>query len=224
MTDDNQLFGHDMRHRPLPRVMPTAEHGYFGRLSGYGDVPSGYVTVDISMLDSIPKDAKWLDRRKLAIPIRDFARARQLTIHEQWTLLQHFSLHLFYDEGKYHKHYSPSLANALMEAYNANKMSEFTALFWDIRRDDPATVKAMEKDIRKAEKKLMTITDDVGRCQGQRNRMLAKVEGGDRLTAIERRDLSWAENCISENEPVMFALRAKIASMRGYIEDRTLEY
>ena len=111
-----------------------------------------------------------------------------------------------------------------MEAYNANKMSEFTALFWDIRRDDPATVKAMEKDIRKAEKRLMAISDDIGRCRGQRNCLLAKVEGGDMLTVVERRDLSWAENCISENEPVMFALRAKIASMRGYIESRTLEY
>ena len=224
--DDDLLFGRDMRHRPGPRIMPTSRSGrMLSKYEGYGDVPDGFVTVDISTLDGqIPKDARWLSNRKLCVSIKDFARARKLTIHEQWTLFQHLNINLFYNEGNQRRWYPPSFKEALITADKAGKMSEFTNLFWDIRRDDPETVKHLEESITVWQKKLDIVSRDVWIAQSNLKLLYDKVNYNSILTLQERKKLNMYENCVRENEPVRIALEAKVIALRDYIEIRSLEF
>ena len=103
-------------------------------------------------------------------------------------------------------------------------MSDFTDLFWDIRRDDPETVKHLEESIREWQKKLDIVSQDVWTAQSNLKLLYDKVNYNSILTLQERKKLNMYENCVRENEPVKIALEAKVRALRDYIESRSLEF
>lgn len=155
MYDDHgeELFGHDGRHKP-PRFVPmlTADnwgnsHGrvcysqfcrtYESNYSEYalkslGCVPKNYVIVNAKEVHYNPETALKVGHGRVAIPVKEFARQKRLTLLEQWELMNPRWVGTYFDyTGKYpYNNHRPNLKAAMNEAMEQGTFDEFMQQFW----------------------------------------------------------------------------------------------
>lgn len=155
MYDDrgDELFGHDGRHRPplIPRLLTArgwkGSHGrlafdMFNRaqdvnMSEYavsiiGGLPSGYVIVNADILEFDVHKAIKVGNRRVAIPVKEYARQQRLSILEQWELMNPNWVGTYFGEksdwtfnGR-----RPQLKKAVEKAKDEGKYIEFASRFW----------------------------------------------------------------------------------------------
>ena len=164
---EEQLFGVDMRHRPPLTILPTQEHGWAssrGRLayssmnrrqelnySEYaltmmGTMPKGYVIVNESEIHYNTETAFRVSHNRVAIPVKEFAKQKKLSLEEQWELMNpqwvgtYFG---FLGEDPY-RNRRPSLAKAISDAMEQDRLDEFMSQFWSAEYDHRKAIERLE--------------------------------------------------------------------------------
>lgn len=149
---DDALFGRDMRYKPPLATALTEEHGWGGShgrlafsqmnrsqesniseyaISTLGCVPNGYVIVSESSVKYNPDTALKVCHGRVAIPVKEFARQRKLTLREQWELMNPKWVGTYF--GRISDHYDrqrPSLEKAIASAKEKNRYEDFISQFW----------------------------------------------------------------------------------------------
>lgn len=151
--DEDRLFGHDCRHRPslIPRLLTARRwEGSRGRLaldkfnraqdknmseyavSTIGGLPSGYVIVNADSMEYDAQKAIKVSNRRVAIPVKEYARQQRLSILEQWELMNPSWVGTYFGErsdwtfnGR-----RPNLKHAIKQAKDEGRYIEFAAMFW----------------------------------------------------------------------------------------------
>jgi hypothetical protein len=154
---EEQLFGMDMRHKPPMPQMLTAEGwgSSHGRLaySGFnrqqainyseyavrtmGCVPQGYVIVNAHDVKFNPDTALRVAHGRVAIPVKEYAKQRKLTLEEQWELMNPKWVGTFFGfcgEEPY-RNRRPSLSQAIADAEQDGKLDSFLCQFWNAKID-----------------------------------------------------------------------------------------
>ena len=150
--DDDGLFGRDWRHKPPRADLLTIGHGWggsHGRLayssmvrtqehnmseyavSTMGCVPRGYVIVNEGAVDYDPDTAFKVGHRRVAIPVKEYAEQRHLTMREQWELMnpQWVGTYFGIAEDLFSRR-RPSLEKAIETAMSEDRYDEFISQFW----------------------------------------------------------------------------------------------
>lgn len=159
MYDDHgeELFGHDGRHKP-PRADLLTERGwgnshlrlaYSGMnrqqatnyseyaMNTIGMVPHGYVIVNAKDVRYNTETALKVAHNRVAIPVKEFARQRRLTLKEQWELMNPKWIGTFFGhKGEdIWRNQRPTLERAMSEAMDADCFDDFMRQFWSATSD-----------------------------------------------------------------------------------------
>ena len=164
--DDDGLFGYDMRHKPPPADMLTASgwgfsHGRLAysnmvrsqesnyseyALSTMGGVLKGYVIVNAKDFDYNIDTAFKVAHNRVAIPVKEYAKQRRMTLEEQWELMNPRWVGTFSDRAEdynYFRKKRPSFRQALAESIENDRYEEFIAQFWTL--DEETEIVCMMK-------------------------------------------------------------------------------
>ena len=184
MYDDNgnELFGHDGRHKP-PRVDLLTARGWGdsrGRLayssmnrqqetnfSEYaintlGCVPPNYVIVNARDVRYNPDTALKVGHGRVAIPVKEFAMQRRLSLKEQWELMNPrwvgtFFGHLGEDTWRNRR---PNLERAMVDAMNADRFDEFMRQFWSATSDHADAIGRLNDRAKDLQKRADVLHED----------------------------------------------------------------
>lgn len=164
MYDDrgDELFGHDGRHKPPMADLLTMKGGWgcsHGRLaysginrqqdanmSEYaiktiGMMPKGYVIINADTMDYDPETAFRVGPHRVAVPVKELARDRRLTIQEQWELMNpryigtYFNFNLVVNLSR-----RPEFDEAYQDAIANGETEEFLAQFWTPEYEHEAAI------------------------------------------------------------------------------------
>lgn len=154
MYDDHgqELFGQDGRyHPPLPNLLTEDGWGnsrgrlaysYLNRqqetnyseyaLATIGLMPEGYVIVNAKDVEYNPDTALKVAHNRVAIPVKDYARQRRLTLAEQWELMNPRWVGTYFGVGKQDAFCNkrPNLSEAITNSVLADKSDSFMQQFW----------------------------------------------------------------------------------------------
>ena len=178
MYDDSgeSLFGHDGRHKPPPIPELLTERGWgssHGRLaysnmnrqqdsnmSEYaintiGMLPKNYVIINESTMDYNPDTAFRVGPHRVAIPVKELARDRRLTIQEQWELMNpryigtYFNIDCRSKRHDFDKAYQEAIANGEEE--------QFLSQFWTLEYEHSAAIYRLRIRLDNLEDERMTL-------------------------------------------------------------------
>ena len=162
MYDDsgNDLFGHDGRYKPpLPNLLTEdgwgGSHGrlaysYMNRqqesnyseyaLATMGLMPEGYVIVNAKDVEYDPETALKVGHNRVAIPVKEYARQRRLTLAEQWELQNPRWIGTYFGVGTQDAFCNkrPNLSDAIVSATHAGEYESFMSRFWTAAEHLPA--------------------------------------------------------------------------------------
>ncbi len=168
---EDRLFGQDMRHKPPLPVLPTAKRGWansHGRLaysqmsrvnernySEYaldtmGCMPKGYVIVNESEVRVNRETAIRCSRGRVAIPLKEFAKQRHLSLYEQWELMHPQWIGTFFGErGIISYHFRrPSLEQAMSDAMGEDRLDEFMQQFYAPSYNNADAIARLEQRVK----------------------------------------------------------------------------
>jgi len=202
---EENLFGVDMRHRPPLTIMPTEEHGWggsHGRLaysqmnrakewnySEYavntmGLMPKNYIIVNVDEVRINKNTAFKVGHKRAAIPVKEFARQKHLSLKEQWELMNSQWIGTFFGylgEDPY-RNRRPSLEQAMSDAMDQNRYDEFMSQFWSAEYGHKKAVERLERRA----KDLDNIVESLNRQRTDIDRHLFKAESD-----INKGQLKW---------------------------------
>ena len=167
--DDDGLFGHDMRHKPPMADMLTAKGGWGfshgrlaysnmvrsqeGNISEYavttvGGPLKGYVIVNAREVPYNKDTALKVAHNRVAIPVKEFARFRHLSPHDQWELMNPRWVGTFDDNGSMINPFRskrPTLGQAMSDAMDDDRYDEFMRQFWSPEYEHKAALDRLER-------------------------------------------------------------------------------
>ena len=191
---DDALFGRDMRYKPPLAPALTEEHGWGGShgrlafsqmnrsqesniseyaISTLGCVPKGYVIVSESSVKYNPDTALKVCHGRVAIPVKEFARQRKLTLREQWELMNPKWVGTYF--GRISEHYDrqrPSLEKAIASAKEKNRYEDFVSQFWLANDEHHAAIERLRRWM----EKLQSQADEIGEKVLKLELKISKVE------------------------------------------------
>ena len=168
-TDDDGLFGHDMRHQPPRADLLTAKGGWGfshgrlaysnmvrsqeGNISEYavtmvGGALKGYVIVNAREVPYNKDTALKVAHNRVAIPVKEFARFRHLSPHDQWELMNPRWVGTFHDNGSMINPFRskrPTLGQAMSDAMDADRYDEFIRQFWSPEFEHKEALERLER-------------------------------------------------------------------------------
>lgn len=151
MWKDDLLFGKDGRHHPpMPKLLTARgfqnSHGRlaytsFQRSNAYnmseyayktlGMMPKHYVIVNDRTVDYDPDTALRVGHHRVAIPVKEFARARHLSCMEQWELMHPQWIGTYFTDIDKYRYKRMMFGDALTDAMLHDREAEFYADFWN---------------------------------------------------------------------------------------------
>lgn len=175
MYDDHgeELFGHDGRHKPPQADLLTVEFRlHMSRqdeqdFSAYaikqlGCVPKNYVIVNAREIPFNPDTALKVGHGRVAIPVKEFARAKRLTLKEQWELMNpQWVGSYFGNRGEdIYRNTRPNLFKAISEAKDADRLEEFKQQFWSAIYGHEEAIRRLDKRANELELMSYDLYDD----------------------------------------------------------------
>jgi len=165
---EESLFGRDMRHKPPITIMPTEEHGWgcsHGRLayssmnraqeknySEYaittmGMMPKNYIIVNVNEVHINNETALKVCHNRVAIPVKEFARQKRLSLKEQWELMnpQWIGTYFGYRGEDPYRSRRPTLEKAMSDAMEQGKFDEFMSQFWSAQYGHKDAIERLER-------------------------------------------------------------------------------
>ena len=179
MYDDSgeSLFGHDGRHKPPPIPELLTERGWgssHGRLaysnmnrqqdsnmSEYaintiGMLPKNYVIINESTMDYNPDTAFRVGPHRVAIPVKELARERWLTIQEQWELMNPRYIGTYFNI-EYNSSKRPDFDEAYQDAIANGEEDQFLSQFWTLEYEHSAAIYRLRLRLDNLEDERMTL-------------------------------------------------------------------
>ena len=180
---EENLFGVDMRHRPPLTILPTEEHGWggsHGRLaysqinraqewnySEYavntmGLMPKNYIIVNANEIKVNKDSALKVSKGRYAIPVKEYARQKRLTLKEQWELMNPQWVGTFFGlcgDDPY-RHRRKTLEDAIAEAIAQKCYDEFMQQFWSAKQAHKAAVERLERRAKELEKRSISFSKE----------------------------------------------------------------
>ena len=186
MYDDigDELFGHDGRHKPPRADLLTLAYANINRqqetnYSEYavrtlGCVPKNYVIVNAREVRYNPDTALKVGHGRVAIPVKEFAKQRRLTLKEQWELMNPqwvgtFFGHLGEDIWRNRR---PNFERAMVEAMDENRLDDFMSQFWSAVYGHGDAIERLSNRAKELQKQADSLYDDYMSLQ----RRIARVE------------------------------------------------
>ena len=179
MYDDSgeSLFGHDGRHKPPPIPELLTERGWGGSrlrlaytgmnrqdegnmseyaISTMGTMPKGYVIINESTMDYNPETAFRVGSHRVAIPVKELARDRRLTIQEQWELMNPRYIGTYFNI-EYNSSKRPDFDEAYQEAVANGEAEQFLSQFWTLEYEHSAAIYRLRLRLDNLEDERMTL-------------------------------------------------------------------
>lgn len=176
---DESLFGHDGRHKPNPIPELLTERGWgssHGRLaysnmnrqqdsnmSEYaintiGMLPKNYVIINESTMDYNPETAFRVGSHRVAIPVKELARDRRLTIQEQWELMNPRYIGTYFNiDFDSCRSKRPDFDEAYQEAISNWEAEQFLSQFWTLEYEHSAAIYRLRLRLDNLEDERMTL-------------------------------------------------------------------
>ena len=247
--NEENLFGWDMRHRPPITILPTEEHGWgnsHGRLAysnmnrsqewnyseyaikSMGMMPKNYVIVNISEVKINRDTAFKCGHNRVAIPVKEFARQKHLSLKEQWELMnpQWVGTYFGYFGEDPYRSRRPTFERAMQQAMDEDRFDEFMSQFWSAEYGHKKAIQRLE---RRADN-LSREADSLYRQFIGRQREASKVENDINKGQLERYHLQgynaheYLEELKREAENLYWRYRhaeSKAKKIREYIDSIT---
>lgn len=168
---EENLFGVDMRHKPPLTILPTQEYGWGNShhrlaysslnrsqeynyseyaLNTMGFMPKNYIIVNEKEVHLNKSTAFRVSRNRVAIPVKEFARQKRLTLKEQWELMNPQWIGTFFGlfgEDPYRSR-RPTLEQAMEQAMQTNSFDEFMQQFWSAKYGHQEAIERLERRAR----------------------------------------------------------------------------
>ena len=227
---EEKLFGVDMRHKPPLTIMPTEEHGFggsHGRLaysqinrsqewnySEYavntmGLMPKNYIIVNANEVNINKESALKVCKGRVAIPVKEFARQKRLTLKEQWELMNPQWVGTFFGHlgDDPYRNRRKTLEDAISEAVGQNRLDEFMRQFWSAKHGHKDAVERLERRATELERRsnelyreCLGLNDQINNVESDINKGLLEFYHLQGLNAHEylnelravRREIRWA--------------------------------
>ena len=194
--DDEGLFGRDRsRHKPPFVYLPTSDNGWessHGRLaysqmvrthetnvSEYavrtmGSMPKGYVIVNAQEVPYHRNTALKVAHNRVAIPVKEYAKYRHLTLREQWELMnpKWVGTYFGFKGEDYYRSRRPTLEQALSKAMEDDRYDEFMRQFWSPEYEHKEALERMERRMKNLQRRAEALRNSVEDW----NRQITKVE------------------------------------------------
>ncbi len=168
---EDNIFGVDMRHKPPLTILPTQEKGWEssrGRLaysqmnraqernySEYaldtmGIMPKNYIIVNQAEVKVNKETAIKVCHGRVAIPVKEFARQKRLSLKEQWELMNPQWIGTFFGNrgDDPYRNRRPSLEQAMNDAMAQDKFDEFMQQFWSAEYGHKSAIERLEKRVK----------------------------------------------------------------------------
>ena len=176
---DDALFGHDGRHMPSPIPQLLTARGWgnsHGRLaysqmnrqqddnmSEYavktiGMLPKGFIIVNDDTVGYDSETAFRVGHHRVAIPVKEFARCRRLTIREQWELLNPRYIGTYFrSDFDSCRSKRPDFDEAYQEAIANGEGEQFLSQFWTLEYEHSAAIYRLRLRLDNLEDERMTL-------------------------------------------------------------------
>jgi len=189
MYDDigDELFGHDGRYKPPRADLLTMKDGWAGsegrlayskmnrqqasNMSEYaiatmGMMPKGYVIINDSTMDYDRDTAFRVAPHRVAVPVKELARDRWLTIQEQWELMNPNYIGTYFDFNFVASlSHRPEFDEAYQDAIANGKTDEFLKMFWTPEYEHEAAIHRLRMRLNDLEDKRMEMKMRVMRAE-----------------------------------------------------------
>ena len=194
---DESLFGHDGRHKPNPIPELLTERGWgssHGRLaysnmnrqqdsnmSEYaintiGMLPKNYVIINESTMDYNPETAFRVGSHRVAIPVKELARDRRLTIQEQWELMNPRYIGTYFNiDFDSCRSKRPNFDEAYQEAIANGEAEQFLCQFWTLEYEHSAAIYRLRLRLDNLEDERMTLKIHVSHCEAKVKRIKSDI-------------------------------------------------
>ena len=199
--NEENLFGVDMRHRPPLTIMPTEEHGWGGShgrlaysqmnrqqesnyseyaLNTMGILPKNYVIVNADEVNVNIESAFKVCRGRVAIPVKEFARQKRLTLKEQWELMnpQWVGTFFGYLGDDPYRSQRKTLEQAMSEAVDQNRLDEFMKQFWSAKHGHKAAIERLEQRANDLEQQSIELNRECLRLGDQIKKIESDISKG----------------------------------------------
>lgn len=197
MYDDHgdELFGHDGRHKPPPIPELLTERGWGGSrlrlaytgmnrqdegnmseyaISTMGTMPKGYVIINESTMDYNPDTAFRVGPHRVAIPVKELARERWLTIQEQWELMNPRYIGTYFNI-EYNSSKRPDFDEAYQDAIANGEAEQFLSQFWTLEYEHSAAICRLRVRLESLEDQRMTLKIHVSHCEAKVKRIKSDI-------------------------------------------------
>lgn len=247
MSDDQgeNLFGHDGRHKPNPIPELLTEDGWGdsrGRLAyrcmnrqsdnnmseyaikAIGMMPKGYVIVNEDTINYAPETAFRVGPHRVAIPIKELARNRRLTIFEQWELMNPRYIGTYFNaDFDSCRSKRPDFDDSYQEAIAKGETSQFLSLFWTPEDEHDSAIYRLRLRLDTLEDERMTLKTRVSRLQGDVRRIKSDI-AYQRIQLYDniQKSLSAAEEKLEKATHEYYAALEKIDKLKRYLKNYTI--
>ena len=198
MYDDQgeSLFGHDGRYKPpLPNLLTEkgfgGSHGrlaYTGlnrlddnniseyAITSLGFVPEGYVIVNEKNVHFSSDTALKVGHGRVAIPVKDFARQRHLTLQEQWELMNPKWVGTFNNlDWDTCRSKRLTLQQAIAKAKKDGRIQQFMQQFWSPIYEHGEAIKRLKKRAETLKREADKLHDQVMALQQKISRVESDI-------------------------------------------------
>ena len=248
MYDDlsENLFGHDGRHKPNPIPQMLTEDGWGGShgrlayscmnrqndsnmseyaINSIGMMPKGYVIVNEDTIDYDPETAFKVGPHRVAIPIRELARNRRLTIFEQWELMNPRYIGTYFN-ADFDSCRSKRLDfdEAYQDAIANGETSQFLSMFWTPEDEHDSAIYRIRLRLDTLEDERMTLKTRVSRLQGDVRRIKSDI-AYQRIQLYDniQKSLKSAEEHLEKATHEYYAMLEKIDKLKRYLKNYTFK-
>lgn len=242
---DDALFGHDGRHMPSPFPQLLTARGWGSshsrlaysqmnrqqddNMSEYavkaiGMLPKGYVIINADTMDYDPETAFRVSPHRVAVPVKELARDRWLTIQEQWELMNPRYIGTYfrndYDSCRSTR---PDFDEAYQEAITNGTDAQFIAQFWTPAREHEAAIDRLRRRLDALEDRRMELKTRVSHCRGKVRQIKSDI-AFQRIGIYEniQKSLMMAESNLENANHDYHALMEKIDKIERFLKNYTL--
>lgn len=199
--NEENLFGWDMRHRPPITILPTEEHGWDGShgrlaysnmnrsqernyseyaITTMGVMPKNYIIVNANEVHINNETAFKVCHNRVAIPVKEFAKQKRLTLKEQWELMnpQWIGTYFGHRGEDPFRSRRPTLEKAMSDAMEQGKLDDFMSQFWSASYGHEGAIHRLERRARELDRRADELRSQYNRAFNHIKKVEADINKG----------------------------------------------
>lgn len=146
-----------------------------------GMMPKNYIIVNESEVHYNTETALRVGHNRIAIPVKEFARQRRLSLKEQWELMNPQWIGTYFNCGGSdpYKNRRPTLEQAMDQAMQQDRFDEFMQQFWSAEYGHKKAIERLshraadlesrgreyDREISRLDRQIVKVTSDINKGQ-----------------------------------------------------------